>query len=172
MKGWFEMVSVKLAENNDDIKKIAALAEIIWHEYFSSLLSPEQIDYMVEKFQSYEAISEAVNNDGYKYYMAYCGDDLCGYLGYHNEGGGTVFISKIYVRADMRRKGIASAMLERLRKDEKGVDKWYLTVNRYNSGSIAVYEKRGFKTVKEQVTDIGSGFVMDDFVMEKHFTEE
>ena len=83
-----------------------------------------------------------------------------------------MFISKIYVRADMRRKGIASAMLEKLRKDEKGVDKWYITVNRYNSGSIAVYEKRGFKTVKEQVTDIGSGFVMDDFVMEKRFTEE
>ena len=56
------MVSVRLAENDDDIKKIADLAEIIWHEYFSSLLSPEQIDYMVEKFQSYKAISEAVNN--------------------------------------------------------------------------------------------------------------
>ena len=62
------MVSVKVAENNEDIKEIAELAEVIWHEYFSSLLSPEQIDYMVEKFQSYKAIKEAVDNDGYKYY--------------------------------------------------------------------------------------------------------
>lgn len=166
------MVSVKVAENNEDIKEIAELAEVIWHEYFSSLLSPEQIDYMVEKFQSYKAIKEAVDNDGYKYYMAYCGDELCGYLGYHNEGKGRIFISKIYVRADKRRKGIASAMLEKLRVDEPDADTWYLTVNRYNSGSIAVYNKRGFVTVKEQVTDIGNGFVMDDFVMEKCFTDK
>lgn len=166
------MVSVKVAENNEDIKEIAELAEVIWHEYFSTLLSPEQIDYMVEKFQSYKAIKEAVDNDGYKYYMAYCGDELCGYLGYHNEGEGRIFISKIYVRADKRRKGIASAMLEKLRVDEPDADTWYLTVNRYNSGSIAVYNKRGFVTVKEQVTDIGNGFVMDDFVMEKCFTDK
>lgn len=166
------MVSVKVAENNEDIKEIAELAEVIWHEYFSTLLSPEQIDYMVEKFQSYKAIKEAVDNDGYKYYMAYCGDELCGYLGYHNEGKGRIFISKIYVRADKRRKGIASAMLEKLRVDEPDADTWYLTVNRYNSGSIAVYNKRGFVTVKEQVTDIGNGFVMDDFVMEKCFTDK
>lgn len=166
------MVSVKVAENNEDIKEIAELAEVIWHEYFSSLLSPEQIDYMVEKFQSYKAIKEAVDNDGYKYYMAYCGDELCGYLGYHNEGEGRIFISKIYVRADKRRQGIASAMLEKLRVDEPEADTWYLTVNRYNSGSIAVYNKRGFVTVKEQVTDIGNGFVMDDFVMEKRFTDK
>lgn len=166
------MVSVKVAENNEDIKEIAELAEVIWHEYFSSLLSPEQIDYMVEKFQSYKTIKEAVDNDGYKYYMAYWGDELCGYLGYHNEGEGRIFISKIYVRADKRRQGIASAMLEKLRVDEPDADTWYLTVNRYNSGSIAVYNKRGFVTVKEQVTDIGNGFVMDDFVMEKRFTDK
>lgn len=164
------MVLIKTAENKEDIKKVADLAEVIWHEYFSALLSPEQIDYMVEKFQSYEAISKAVDDEGYKYYMAYCGDDLCGYLGYHNEGDGKIFISKIYVRADMRKKGIASAMLEQLRLDEPEAKTWYLTVNRYNSGSIAVYKKRGFETVKEQVTDIGNGFVMDDYVMEKRFT--
>ena len=165
------MVSVKTAENNENIKKIAELAEVIWHEYFSSLLSAEQIDYMVEKFQSYKAITDAVSNEGYRYYMAYCGDELCGYLGYHNEGGGRIFISKIYVRADKRRLGIASAMLEKLSVDEPESKVWYLTVNRYNSGSIAVYEKRGFETVKEQVTDIGNGFVMDDYVMEKRFTD-
>lgn len=166
------MIYIKTAENQEDIKKISELADVIWHEYFSSLLSLEQIDYMVEKFQSYKALTEAVNNEGYKYYMAYCGDDLCGYLGYHNEGSGRVFISKIYVRKDMRKKGIASEMLRKLREDEPDAKTWYLTVNRYNSGSIAVYEKRGFSTVKEQVTDIGRGFVMDDFVMEKQFAAE
>ena len=41
-----------------------------------------------------------------------------------------------------------------------------LTVNKYNINTIKAYEKWGFKTVDAVVTDIGSGFVMDDFIME------
>ena len=158
---------IKMAQNNEDIKKIAELANVIWHEFFTCILSDEQIDYMVEKYQSYPAITKAVNEDGYRYYMAYDGDDLCGYLGIHDEGEGTIFISKVYVRADKRKRGIASLMLNRLREDFPDSKKWYLTVNRHNSGSIAVYEKRGFYKAREQVADIGNGFVMDDYVMEK-----
>lgn len=162
-------MDIKLAVTDEDIREIALLANVIWHEYFVSLLSEEQIDYMVEKFQSYEALKNAVERDGYKYYMAYNGDDLCGYLGFHDEGDGTVFISKIYVRKDMRRQGIAGKMLDRLKADYPDARKWYLTVNKYNEGSIAVYKKRGFKTEQDIVTDIGNGFVMDDYVMTKYF---
>ncbi|MGM9936428.1 MAG: GNAT family N-acetyltransferase [Candidatus Ornithomonoglobus sp.] len=161
---------VRIAENDEDIRKIAELAAVIWHEFFVSILSPEQIDYMVEKFQSYPALKNAVDNDGYRYYMAYDGDDLCGYLGIHDEGGGTIFISKVYVRVDKRRQGIASMLLDRLRTDFPDAKKWYLTVNKYNSGSISVYEKRGFRKTRDLVTDIGGGFVMDDYVMEKILT--
>ncbi|MDD6763260.1 MAG: GNAT family N-acetyltransferase [Clostridiales bacterium] len=160
---------VRIAENDEDIKSIAELAEIIWHEFFVSILSPEQIDYMVEKFQSYRALKKAVDKDGYRYYMAYDGDELCGYLGIHDEGCGTIFISKIYVRADKRRKGVATQLLNRLRADFPDAGKWYLTVNKYNSGSITVYENRGFHKTRSLVTDIGGGFVMDDYVMEKIF---
>ncbi|MGN1115600.1 MAG: GNAT family N-acetyltransferase [Candidatus Ornithomonoglobus sp.] len=158
---------VRIAESDEDIRKIAELAAVIWHEFFVSILSAEQIDYMVEKFQSYPALKNAVDNDGYRYYMAYDGDDLCGYLGIHDEGGGAIFISKVYVRADKRKQGIASMLLDRLRTDFPDAKKWYLTVNKYNSGSIAVYEKRGFNKTRSLVTDIGGGFVMDDYVMEK-----
>jgi RimJ/RimL family protein N-acetyltransferase len=160
---------VRIAENDEDIKRIAELATVIWHEFFVSIISPEQIDYMVEKFQSYNALKAAVDNDGYRYYMAFDGDDLCGYLGIHDEGNDTVFISKVYVRADKRKNGIATMMLDRLREDYPNAVKWYLTVNKYNSGSIAVYEKRGFHKARDLVTDIGGGFVMDDYVMERHF---
>ncbi|MCH5212141.1 MAG: GNAT family N-acetyltransferase [Oscillospiraceae bacterium] len=160
---------IKIAQGNEDIKKISELANVIWHEFFTCILSDEQIDYMVEKYQSYPAILKAVNEDGYHYYMAYDGDDLCGYLGIHDEGEGTIFISKVYVRSDKRKRGIASLMLDRLREDFPDAKKWYLTVNRHNSGSIAVYEKRGFYKAREQVADIGNGFVMDDYVMQKDF---
>ena len=43
----------------------------------------------------------------------------------------------------------------------------WLTVNRNNAGSIAFYERAGFRKTNELVTDIGAGFVMDDWRMAK-----
>ena len=168
-KEMFNLVTIREAKGAEDIEKIAVLADKIWHEHFPALLSAEQIDYMVDKFQSFRAISEAVKNNGYRYYMAYDGDDFCGYLGFCEEGDNTVFISKIYVRSDKRRCGVASSMLRQLRDDIPDARKWYLTVNRFNSGPIEVYKKRGFEIVREQKADIGNGFIMDDYIMEKTF---
>jgi ribosomal protein S18 acetylase RimI-like enzyme len=44
-----------------------------------------------------------------------------------------------------------------------GFNSVWLTVNKNNISAVSVYEKRGFKKIGEGVTDIGNGFVMDDF---------
>ena len=44
-------------------------------------------------------------------------------------------------------------------------DRASLIIN--NIGAISAYEKLGFRKVGSLVQDIGSGFVMDDFAMEK-----
>ena len=49
--------------------------------------------------------------------------------------------------------------------NQKGI---YLNVNKYNIAKF-FYEKVGFNIVKEEVIDIGNGFVMDDYVMELIF---
>ena len=43
-----------------------------------------------------------------------------------------------------------------------------LWVLRDNESARRFYEKLGFKNVGEQITDVGNGFVMDDFLMEKN----
>ena len=43
----------------------------------------------------------------------------------------------------------------------------FLTVNKDNKVAIGAYEKWGFTMQKEVVTDIGEGFVMDDYLMSK-----
>jgi ribosomal protein S18 acetylase RimI-like enzyme len=48
----------------------------------------------------------------------------------------------------------------------RNLKKIWLTCNRNNTNSIAIYEHLGFKKVREEVTDIGNGFVMDDFIFE------
>ena len=79
------------------------------------------------------------------------------------------FISKVYLRAEERGKGFASrviAFYERLCL-ERGLDAMYLTVNKRNDLGIRAYLGKGFETIDAVETDIGNGFVMDDFIMEK-----
>ena len=157
------MITYRKAENDKDIQLIAELAKIIWNEHFTPLIGKEQVDYMLDKFQSYHAISDAVNNDGYVYYMAFDDDSLAGYLGAHPEDD-CVFLSKIYVERGHRRLGIASKMLELVKADFADKNYMYLTVNKHNDIAVSTYNALGFTLRREQVTDIGHGFVMDDYV--------
>ena len=44
----------------------------------------------------------------------------------------------------------------------------FLNVNKYNN-ALHFYLKQGFFKIREEVIDIGNGYVMDDYVMEKMF---
>lgn len=154
-------------KEQEEINVVAELGTKIWHEHYSSILEPAQIDYMVDKFQSANAVALQINDQGYEYYLIKDEDSVVGYIGLVMEID-RVFLSKLYIAKEARGKGLASkafAFLTELASTNEKQAIW-LTVNRYNSGSIAVYEKKGFIKVREQVSDIGNGYVMDDYVME------
>lgn len=154
-------------KEQEEINVVAELGTKIWHEHYSSILEPAQIDYMVDKFQSANAVALQINDQGYEYYLIKDEDSVVGYIGLVMETD-RVFLSKLYIAKEARGKGLASkafVFLTELASSNKKQAIW-LTVNRYNSGSIAVYEKKGFIKVREQVSDIGNGYVMDDYVME------
>ena len=160
-------VEIKKVKYLPELRKVAELADEIWHEYFPCIITEAQIDYMVEKFQSLDAMCRQVEEQGYEYLVVYDDEDLCGYIGIKPEKDDRLFLSKLYLRSDKRGKGIASLMLDRVAEEAEALGKnsVYLTVNKHNDQAIAVYQKRGFEVSELVVTDIGSGFVMDDFVM-------
>lgn len=163
------MLTVKEAQTQQDIARIAQLADEIWHQHYASILGAEQIDYMVAKFQSVPAIEKQRNEEGYHYLLLQWEGQDAGFCGY-NINDGALFLSKLYIRQAYRRKGIARQVLQTLvdKAQQAHADKIWLTVNRYNQGSVATYRALGFQTVRTDVTEIGHGFVMDDFIMEKH----
>ncbi|MCU6792206.1 GNAT family N-acetyltransferase [Paenibacillus sp. WQ 127069] len=155
-------------ETEEEIVVLARLASEIWKDYFVLVITNEQIDYMLDKFQSVQAITEQITKQGYEYYFMNVNGSSIGYLCIKQEEG-KLFLSKFYIHKDHRGKGYASQAMEllvNLCKNRKLGTIW-LTVNRYNDATIAIYEKKGFKTVRTQVVDIGNGFVMDDNIMEK-----
>ncbi len=155
------------ANTDEQLRLLAETADEIWHEYFGVIISQEQIDYMLDKFQSFDALCEQIKN-GYKYYLFYNDEKLIGYTGIHPEkDNGALFLSKLYVKKEERSKGYASEAFKFLTKYCKtnGLSYIYLTVNRHNEPTISIYRKKGFYVAEEKCADIGGGFVMDDYIM-------
>lgn len=162
MKITFEQVKSK-----KDIDLLTEIADEVWHEYFPCIITEAQIDYMVEKFQSAHAIQSQIDEQHYEYCFI-CKDGApIGYIGFVREAE-KMFLSKLYLKKDFRGLGIASKAFEFLKQEcaVSGLHAIYLTVNRGNANTIAVYKKTGFHVADERVADIGCGFLMDDYIME------
>ena len=154
------------------VDELAELARTIWQEYWPALIGHDQTAYMIDRFQSRAAIERDMRDHAYEYWFVRAADDrrVVGYTGGHVEPQtNRFFISKIYLLPEERGKHFASAVVrfyERL-CCERGLSAMYLTVNKGNTLGIRAYEGNGFTTIDAVQTDIGSGFIMDDYIMEK-----
>ncbi len=165
-----QLSQVKILPVTSPTRKMAvvSLAQIIWNEWFPKIISQEQVNYMVEKFQSMPAIDKAIEEEGYQYFLEVLGDTPIGYMGV-KEQEDALLLSKLYLMKPFRGQRRSNVFFEKAEEiaREKGKDKVRLYVNRYNYNSVRVYLRRGFRIVKEEKTDIGGGFICDDYVMEK-----
>ena len=160
-------MNVERVSTEAQIETVARLAFEIWNQHFIPIIGKAQVDYMVEKFQSKRAISEQIAN-GYSYYLLEVDGDYVGYTGIYPKED-ELFLSKLYIRACQRGKGFGRNAIEFLEDlaGEKGLSRITLTVNKNNTDSIKAYWKLGFANLGVFVQDIGNGFVMDDYKMEK-----
>lgn len=159
------LVPVTTAQQLADIER---MAHVIWNEYYVQLIGQAQVNYMVEKFQTAAAMQAQIDS-GYEYFQIHRGGDAIGYAAIrHDASDARVFISKLYLLAAHRKSGAGRetlALIESLARG-RGARHLWLTVNKGNP-SVRAYERLGFSVVEALVMDIGGGYVMDDFRMEK-----
>lgn len=163
-----EPVTIFKKVKENDMTKLAALASKIWHEYWTEILTESQIEYMLENFQSVNAIEKQIAEEHYNYYfISNDNDENIGYFGISNKEN-YMFLSKLYLLKEYRRKGIGKAAFEKIKQlaAKENLTTIRLTVNKYNTNTINAYKKWGFIITDAVITDIGSGFVMDDYIME------
>jgi RimJ/RimL family protein N-acetyltransferase len=153
----------------EDIAVIQALARSIWGEAYSGILSQEQIGYMLQMMYSGKVITEEILS-GTVWDLIIADGRPCGYVSYAVAEDNSVKLSKIYIGKDFRGRSIAADSLDRVKQyaARNGKDYVYLTVNKNNRPAIRAYEKNGFAITASVVTEIGQGFVMDDYIM-KYF---
>ena len=164
-------VIFRRVHTEEDINALCTLAKIAWHETYDRLLPKGQPEYMIEKFQSPAAVREQMAHGGYEYYLIFEGETAAGFLGIapKAEKEEELFLSKLYLLCAFHGKKIAGKALAfaENRAKELGLREIRLTVNKQNLHAKEVYSHCGFQVTDSVISGIGSGFVMDDFVMVK-----
>jgi diamine N-acetyltransferase len=157
-----ELKLIKASEK--DIPTIAALAELIWNQHYPSIITKQQINYMLNLMYNKESLERQMNVQGHDFYLIMKEQKEIGFISVKNEGPGDWFLNKFYINQELATQGLGTQSFEYLKQEIKPV-KMTLTVNRKNYKSINFYFKLGFKIDRIEDFDIGNGYEMNDFVM-------
>jgi diamine N-acetyltransferase len=154
----------------DDIEMLCTLARTVWRAHYPPIIGTTQTEYMLAQRYDPAAIAEeltradvwwdTLSEDGRMVAFASC-------LSIVAEQA--LKLDKLYVHPERQRRGYGGALLEHVceRAARMRYRKVVLAVNKRNVKAIDAYRKYGFEISDAVVKDIGSGFVMDDYVMEK-----
>ena len=155
-----------------DIPLIRQLTYLVWPQTYASMLTPEQIDYMLEMMYS-EASLHQQFLDGVHYVIAYEAGEPVGFAAFNPRDLPRFKLEKIYVLPSQQGKGTGKALLEHVASEviDAGGRQLYLQVKKTNPARY-FYEKTGFSIEDEIVLDIGQGFVMDDYIMTRQLVQE
>ncbi|WP_291134820.1 GNAT family N-acetyltransferase [Flavobacterium sp. UBA7663] len=145
------------------------LTKKIWPVAYGEILSKAQLDYMIDKFYNETALREQIEVKGHVFYLAQDENEkYVGFVSYEiNSEPNKTKIHKIYVLPETQGTGLGRQFFELVKEKaiENNQKAIFLNVNKYNN-AIHFYTKLGFTKVKDEVIDIGNGYVMDDYVME------
>lgn len=151
----------------DDIPAVSELAGRIWRRhYVPEIVTAAQIEYMLPRVASPEAIEKSMRENRQRFWLLHDGTILAGYIAAEPRETGVWFIDKLYVDATAQRGGMGSTLLKHAVR-ELVPSQLSLRVNRRNYQAVNFYFKHGFFIEALDVKDIGGGFVMDDFLMRK-----
>ncbi len=152
-----------------ELPTVAEMAHEIWLEHYPAIIGEKQTRFMLERMYSLDSLLEQMHEKKHRFYFWEKGESPIGFASLETENEQGAFLAKFYLKKEFRRTGEAAKFLNQLEKEAaaSGKQKMWLTVNRQNIGAINFYFKHGFKITRCEDFDIGKGFFMNDFIMEK-----
>lgn len=148
---------------------VQSIARRTWPSTFATILSHEQIEYMLNWMYDLAQL-EGQLSKGHTFLVATEENTELGFAGFelNYAEGPTAKLHKLYLLPEAQGKGLGKTLLLEVAQRARvaGQKKLQLNVNKYNRQAIDFYLRMGFVTLREEVNDIGKGYVMDDFVME------
>lgn len=155
-----------------DIDTIRQITYKIWPSTYSGIIEKQQVDYMLNMMYSEAALEEQIVDQKHEFILVYNDALPVAFASYSPVQNNTWKLHKIYVLQEMHGKGIGKFIIDHILEDIKvsGGHSLILNVNRHNNARL-FYEKLGFKIIGEEDIDIGSGYFMNDYIMEKKLQE-
>ncbi|MCH5719122.1 GNAT family N-acetyltransferase [Niabella hibiscisoli] len=135
---------------------------------YSTILSQEQLNYMLDLFYSDASLQKDLNKPGYSFFILDCDQQDTGFAGLEIRNDETAHLHKIYLSPNHQGKGLGKKLIHFIIDFAKnaGAASLTLNVNRYNK-AIQFYEAVGFEIVNEVDVEIGNGYFMNDYVMKR-----
>lgn len=153
----------------EDINLIGYMAQQVWPVAYRDILQPEQLQYMLNLFYSPASLKKQMTVNHHQFLVAEHGSEPVGFASFSQQDDPVLYkLHKLYVLPGLQKKGIGKALLESVVDAVSAIDgkKLQLNVNRDNKARH-FYEKHGFNIIGEEDIDIGSGYFMNDYVMER-----
>jgi ribosomal protein S18 acetylase RimI-like enzyme len=153
--------------NEEAIPLVRDLTFRIWPQTYSGMLEDDQVEYMMDMMYSESSLQKQMH-DGAQFIIIYDNQDPIGFASYQEIGPGLFKLHKIYILSNQQGKGTGRYMIDYIidKIKNKGATSLQLQVNKKNKAKL-FYEKLGFNAIDEIKLDIGGGYVMDDYIMEK-----
>ncbi len=151
------------------LKIVQEIAQKTWPTAFGEILSREQLEYMMKMMYSLDVLENQLKT-GHEFYLYFDNEIPLGFMGIelNYKGLNQLKIHKLYISPNQQGKGIGEKFIRFASKkcSDLTIKTLTLNVNRFNN-AVTFYEKLGFKNVKSEDIEIGNGYLMEDFVMEK-----
>lgn len=152
-----------------DIEMLRQLAQETWYATYLSILSQEQLDYMLAEIYSTEKLTQQIENNEQTFILVIENDQTVAFAAYspREENPEIYKLHKLYCLPATQGKGYGKLLINEVshRVLEAGKNLLELNVNRHNKAK-SFYEKLGFKVIYEDNIAIGP-YWMNDYIMQK-----
>lgn len=158
----------------EHIPVIHKLALAIWPVAYKDMISPGQLTYMLEMIYSPQSLQKQMEEQGHRFIILY--DKVfdrnipVGFASFSKKKPVSPIyrLHKLYVLPNQQGKGSGKFLLDHIISliKKEGGSVLELNVNRDNPAQY-FYHKMGFTITREEDIDIGNGFFMNDYVMER-----
>ena len=157
-----------------DIPLIRSLADTAFRDTYREILSPAQMEYMMDWMYSETSLQRQMEQEGHVYFIAEYGGSPCGYvsvqpLGRQEDDAFLFELQKIYLLPEYQHLHIGRRLYDHICDFVRGSANGYpcrieLHVNRYNK-AVDFYKRLGMEILRTGDFPIGHGYFMNDYIM-------